>query len=179
MDNESVKDYYRGIQASDAEMARFRAHLAQRLPVSKDHPVLLRIVVPAAAVAAALVFLVLRDPGLRFSQLELSELEIVAANASPEVVAKAHKLAAQGDGLDRWNACVILCLTEPMDQIAGCIAGGLEDDPRPEIRAFYLEQLLERADEYQYNIEMVEDLWDREIDSTCRSLYKDLFRIAV
>jgi hypothetical protein len=93
-------------------------------------------------------------------------------------LAKAHKLALEGDGLDRWNACVILCLTEPIDQIAECVTGGLEDDPRPEIRAFYLEQLLEHADEYQYNTGMIEELWDRETDSTCRSLYKDLFRIA-
>jgi hypothetical protein len=108
----------------------------------------------------------------------MSELESLAASASPAVLEKARKLARGGDDLDRLNACVILCLSEPIDQIVDCVAEGLENDPRAEIRAFYLEQLLERADEYRYNVEMIEELWDQEADEQCQRLYKDLFRIA-
>lgn len=178
MGNGILKEPYCQIEANDAEMARFRAEFARRLPVRKGRPSLVKILVPAAATAVALILLVLRDHSPDFAQLELDELEALAATASPDIVEKAQVLATRGEGLDGLNACVVLCLVEPVDQAAPCIAKGLENDPRPEIRAFYLEQLLERADECQFNLDMIEELWDQETDEQCQRLYKDLFRIA-
>jgi hypothetical protein len=178
MDNGTLKDPYRHIEANEAEMARFRAHLAQRLPLRRRIPFFAKALVPAALAIAALLVLLPSGRNQGFPQRELTELESLAASASPAVLEKAHELAHGGDDLDRLNACVILCMTEPIDQVAVCVAEGLENDPRAEIRAFYLEQLLERADEYRYNVEMMEELWDQEPDEQCQRLYRDLFRIA-
>ena len=178
MGNGTLKDSYHRIETNDAEMARFRARLAQRFPVRKPIPLFVKALIPAAVVVSGVLISLHLGEGPGFPQRELAELEELARTASPAVLSKAEKLALKGDGPDRWNACVLLCLTEPMDQIADCVTEGLQEDPRPEVRAFYLEQLLERADEYQFNAEMIEELWDQEADEQCQRLYKDLFRIA-
>ena len=84
-----------------------------------------------------------------------------------------------GKGLDRWNSIMILCLTEPVKRAVMFAGRGIMEDPRPEFRAYYLEYLLDNADEYRYNRALLEENMDREEDSQCLLLYKQIFKAAL
>jgi len=58
-------------------------------------------------------------------------------------------------------------------------AEGLVEDPRPEYRIYYLEYLLENADEEYYNLDYLEQLIDREEDPECLYLLGELLRLAL
>jgi len=184
MADEPLRSLHRDIEADEAEMSLYRGRLAGRLEtVGADRK---RRALPlasgAAAVAmaiAALVFLLPRWTEHRvFPQTELVELEALAANAPSTLVARARALVTEGQPQDRLNALMFVCLTERDEGAAPYAAEGLEDDPRPEFRFFYLEFLLDHADEYLYNEERIEQLMDRESDRGCLRLYRTLLDIA-
>ena len=81
-------------------------------------------------------------------------------------------------GKSWWNANMLLCLVETKDKAAGYAGRGLDEDPRPEFRAAYLEFLLDNADEHRYDAAEIESLMDRENDSICISLSLELYRVA-
>jgi len=176
MADESLKSYYREIEADEPEMARYRARL--RRSITK--PSRSRIWMPLAATAAAALFAAwfLITPSVDFPQQTLDELKSFARTCPPEALQRAGELVRRPDGMNRLNAMMLLTLTDDSAKAVPIAAQGVLEDPRPEYRSYYLEYLLDHADERRYNCRMVEDLMDRETDQLCIKLYRQLFRIA-
>jgi len=167
-----------GIEADEVEMARYRARFATRLKeprrlVSKWKPLVL------AATAALLIFVFVPSfDKNEFANLELAHLEAMAGTASPELKARAQELLQGDPSIARSNALMLLCMTENYEDGILLAAQGVQQDRRPEFRFFFLEYLLENADEYSYNAARIEELMDSEGDEDCLVLYKSLLRIA-
>lgn len=179
MADKSVNDIHRRRDVDEDEMARYRARLGERLETLPGVGPRLGLWAPLAAVVgviAAAFFLLQPEPGL--PQRGLDEVEALVVQASPDLLDRARVFSEEGEGLDRWNAIMILCLTEPTESAVRFAAWGVQEDPRAEFRFFYLEYLLDNADEYLYNREILETLMDRETDSRCLRLYGRLHRLA-
>jgi hypothetical protein len=160
-------------------MSRYRARLGDRLAGQRVPRRPLSLWAPLAAAAgviAAAFFLLTPDPGL--PQRGLDEMRALAEQAPPRLLDRARGLAEGGEGLDRWNAIMLLTLTEPTERAVRFAAQGVQEDPRAEFRFFYLEYLLDEADEYRYNLEILETLMDRETDSRCLRLFERLYRLS-
>jgi hypothetical protein len=176
MADEPLKSHYRGMEADEAEMARYRARLAERLTTPRRWPGWL----PAASIAAAAAVLVLlwvALPGQGLPQQDLEEIQALAESRPEKARERARMLVLRGESQDRWNALALLSLTEPEQVAVHYAAQGLQEDPRAEFRCFYLEYLLDHADEYQYNVTLLENLMDREPDRLCFKLYGQLLRL--
>jgi hypothetical protein len=180
MADEPVKNRHRLPDVDEREMARYRSRLEASLAAERTprRPIPLWAPLAAAVGVIAAAFLLLGpDPGL--PKRDLEEIRALAGEASPRLLALARTLTEEGEGLDRWNATMILCLTEPPGSAVRYAARGLQEDPRAEFRFFYLEYLLDNADGYRYNPDLLEALMDRETDSRCLRLYGRLHRLAV
>jgi hypothetical protein len=177
MADESLKDVLQTIEADETEMQRYRARLAPKLRRRSSFYWLAPIGVATAAAVAVWIFMVWPRQ-IIFSPLSLDQVHAMASKSSPEILEKARTLAGEGKGEARWNANMLLCLVETEDRVVACAGRGIEEDPRPEFRASYLELLLDRADEHQYNTTEIERNMDREEDSVCMALYQELLRIA-
>ena len=180
MADDSLKDAYRNIEAEAVEMAVYRTRLAGRLP----NRFILSGWWLALAGAAALCVLVLLGRTFlqpaKFPQWELGELQQAVMVGNPEkLLAQAHELATNGKGRDRLNSFLVLCLLQPPKKGVSAAAEGLVNDPRPEFRFFYLEYLLDFADEKIYDVKLLEYLMDREQDLQCRRLLKNLWKVAI
>ncbi len=167
-----------GIEATEAEMAAYRARLAQRLPGSqfslKWKPLVL------AAAAAILIFVLVPSMDKNeFNNLDLACLESLAGSPSPEMMARAQELLQDKPSIARSNAIMFLCMTEDPANGTRLAAKGVQEDPRSEFRFFYLEYLLDKADEYSFNAARIEQLMDSESDEACLSLFKSLLRITI
>ena len=169
---ESLKDPYRGIEADEQEMARYRAALRPLLRPRRSRAWLL---LPAAAAVALLWLIPAADNSI--PRLDLPALQSFAAAAPERVLAKAGDLASGGEGIDRWNSIMLLCLRESGTRAVELAARGLQEDPRADFRAYYLEYLLDHADGYRYNLAMLEELMDRESDPQCLRLYREMRNI--
>ena len=89
MANEPLKSLYREMEADEAEMARYRAGLAERLAPRRRAR--FRLPVAVGAVAAAFV-LWLHPPFQRpLPQRELAELHALVAAGSPDIVEAAFE----------------------------------------------------------------------------------------
>jgi hypothetical protein len=177
MADESLSDVLKTIEADEAEMQRYRARLAPKLCRRPRFYWLAPIGVAAAAAVAFWIFLAWPRQ-INFSPLGLDQVHVMASRSSPEILETARTLAREGKGEARWNANMLLCLVETKDRAVEYAGRGLEEDPRPEFRASYLEFLLDEADEHQYNTTEIERNMDREEDSFCITLYQELLRIA-
>lgn len=178
MENGPVTDCTRQPDVDEREMARYRARLGETLASRRAPRPPIPLWAPlAAAVGVVAAALVLLGPGHGLPQRDLDEIESLAEEASPRILALARGLAEEGEGLDRWNALMLLTLTEPTERAVRFAARGVQEDPRADFRFFYLEFLLEEADEYRYNLEILESLMDRETDSRCLRLYGWLHRL--
>ena len=179
---DELKSLYEQIGANETEMARYRGRLADRLPTSSAPQAwrpLLACAATLIAVASIAVLLVTRShQETSLPQTQLVELRQLADEASPALIRRARILAAQDHAPDRWNAIMLLSLTESSDQAIRYAAQGVQEDPRLEFRLFYLELLLDQADEYAYNPERIEALMDQENDRQCLRLYRSLLHIA-
>lgn len=176
MANESLNDLLEGIEATEAEMERYRARLAQRLIKPRRSPFCLPIGIVAAA-AFALLMLFLAPRPNEFSQPTLEQLRHLALQKSPERVSLARKLAASDTRNARWNATMFLSLTESRDSAMRYALRGIREDPRPEFRSAYIEYFLDTEDRRRFSMREVETLMDREYDSTCLHLFRELMRI--
>jgi hypothetical protein len=183
MADQSLKGRYRGVAAERAEMAHYRSRLAERLASqtpAAGWPPLLYAAAPVAIVVTLLaILLAVPAGGPVLPQTRLAEVQALAGEASPELMARARRLLERGQPLDRDNARMLLCLREGGEEALRLAGEGLATDPRPEFRFFYLELLLDRADEHWFNRVRIERLMDREEDRGCLRLYKDLLRLAI
>jgi len=91
---------------------------------------------------------------------------------------KAERLEQRGRGRERYNATLVLVLTQPEGKALEAAARGVVTDPRPEFRSFYLEYLLDYADSFELNAEKIEELMEDEDDEVCFDLYARLLRMA-
>jgi hypothetical protein len=176
MADESLKSHYRQIEAGESEMSRYRDGLRHKLAEPRRS----WIWMPLAATAVAAVFAawILLTPAVDFPQQSLEELQSFAQTCTPETLQKAGALVRRPDGFNRLNAMMLLTLTDEDARAVPIAAQGVQEDPRSEYRSYYLEYLLDHADERRYNCRMVEDLMDRETDQLCIKLYRQLFHIA-
>ena len=175
-----LKDAHAHIEADDAEMTAYRDRLAEHLP--KRHSGWLRFGFPAglALVASAATLWLIFQPQQMWSQNDIDQLQQMVADSSnlDRLRAQAQRVRAEGAGLAHWNAGLVLCMTLPTDEGVWIAAEALQDDPRPQFRAYYLEFLLDYADEYQFNAAKIEALMDDEVDTLCLHLFRHLLRIA-
>jgi hypothetical protein len=177
MENEPLRDILKTIEADEAELQRYRTRLGPKL--RQRQRIYWRPLIGVAVTAAVTIWIFLAWPRqIIFSPLSLDQVQEMARTSSAEIVEKARILAREGKEETRWNANMLLCLVETKDRAAECAGRGLEEDPRPEFRASYLELLLDTADERQYSTTEIERSLDREGDSTCIVLYRELLRIA-
>ncbi len=177
MADESLRSVLKTIEADEAEMQRYRARLAPKLRRRPHFHWLVPIGAAASAAVALWIFLAWPRQ-INFSPLSLDQVHAMAGKSSPEILEKARVLAREGRGEARWNANMLLCLVETKDKAVEYAGRGLEEDPRPDFRASYLEFLLDQADENQYDAAEIERNMDREEDTICIALYQELLRIA-
>jgi len=177
-----MKDEIRRIDASEAEMARYRHGLAARL----DQRAARRRFAPwpwlMAAAAAVLIFALLPAEESPFAApRELAELEaLVQQSGDAEALRRqATRQANAGKGWTRWNAMMTLCLLQPDGDAIQTAADAVLEEPRPEFRAYYLEYLLDFVDERPLNAALIEDVMARETDPLCFDLFEALLRLAV
>jgi hypothetical protein len=142
--DESLRDLLKTIEADEAEMQRFRARLAPKLRRRPRFYWLAPIGVAAAVAAAFWIFLAWPRQ-IIFSPLGLDQVRAMATRSSPEMLEKARTLAREGKGEARWNANLLLYLAETKNRAIEYADRGLEEDPRTEFRASYLELLLDEA----------------------------------
>ena len=177
-----------------AEVARYRAALRERIETPRGQGRLpslgrarwLRAALAAgvsAAVAAALLVGLGRPDGGESSWLEHGDLAQVrrgvASTADPARLAGSVVPAlASDDPAERGNARLVRVLAGAPDDAVRAAVAGVVDDPRPEVRAFLLEWLLERADEGVVDAERVSELLDEEPDPLCRDLLGEMLELA-
>ena len=180
-----MKELLGTVKADETELSVYRARLAARL--DQESPAasppsfwsIWRLAASGAAAVAhlAVTLIGLRPPGSpAFTQTDLSEVEALAASSNPRIIDGARVALTNGDDLARWNARMVLCLTNSSDCVE-LAADGVQEDPRADFRFLYLEVLLDRADERRFDTARMEELMDRETDLGCLRLYDRLFRI--
>ncbi|MCP4901911.1 MAG: hypothetical protein GY906_33520 [bacterium] len=179
----SLSSNCRKIEADEAEMKRYRRRLAERMATPHSSWAWWSkalIAGTAAATLALLIVVLLPSTEHRvFPQTELIELQILADNASDAFIDQARVVLEEGHPHDRLNALYLLSLTENTDGASHYAALGVQEDPRPEFRFSYLEVLLDQADEYSYNVALIEQLMDSESDRDCLRLYRRLLRLTI
>ena len=175
---DNLKKVYQGIETNERELAAYRTRLAQRLIAERGwfRPWLL---LPATVIMAS-VFFWLFYPGPGFPQHSPEQIQDLVTHGDSERLRDQARniLAAKSDTRNRLNALMVLCLVEEKEEAVRSAAQGLLIDPRPEFRAFYLEYLLDQADEYQFNLPLIEDRMDSETDKLCFRLFRQLLHIA-
>lgn len=174
-----LKSIYQGLEPDEQEMARYRTTLRDRLQKRKSQPWFTLTWAVAGAVAlVAVAFLGLRStPDL--SQTTMDDLQaMMASSNSDQLKAHAKKALSDENPLYRCNAMAVLCMVLPAEEGINLAGQALEQDPRSEFRAFYLEYLLDEADENHINGQKVEELMDREEDELCLKLFEDLLDIS-
>lgn len=177
MADESLRALFGDMEAEEAEMERYRIRLAPKLGQSHRYWGLIPGRIAVAAALALAVFLT--APGrIEFSLLSMAEIHDLALRKSPDMIEKARRLVRDGKGDARWNAILFISLTETGAAGADYVTQGIREDPRPWFRSEYLELLLDRADQYRYNRSELEGWMDREYDSTCLHLFRELVRVA-
>lgn len=177
---DELRSLYRQVKADEAEMARYRSRLAERLPSFRRLTDWRPLLVGAGALAALLLAALLlpTNQETMLAQCRLDELRELAAKAPPSLISRAMEAAEHGQAEERWNALMLLCFTSNDEMSVSYAAQGVQEDPRPEFRFFYLELLLDRADEYRYNPKRIEELMDREDDRQCLRLYRSLLHLS-
>ncbi|MDJ0837520.1 MAG: hypothetical protein QNK37_13460 [Acidobacteriota bacterium] len=174
-----LKDLYRHIEVGEAEMGTLREGLAARLSRAEPRQLPSRtwIWTTLAAAAVLLAGLFLRPDPVSLPHEDLESLEQWVQANGAQAPAIAERLR-EADGLDGHNAVMVLCLTLSPVEGVDLAAEGLQNDPRPEFRFFYAEYLLDHADEYRFNEEIVDNLIDRETDPHLIDLLVKLLRFA-
>ncbi|NLT68386.1 MAG: hypothetical protein GXX84_17450 [Acidobacteria bacterium] len=176
MANESLNDLFEGIEATEAEMERYRARLAQRLTQPRRSRFILPVGMAAAAAFALLLF-ILAPRHDEFSQPTLEQVRNLAIHKSPDRISVARKLAESDQSNVRWNAIMFLTLTESGDTALQYAVRGILEDPRPEFRAAYLEYFLDAEDHHRFSMREIELMMDLEYDSTCLYLFQKLMQV--
>ena len=171
-----LKRDFEHIKIEDGELDAYRVELAENLPKKLSYPPKILLLVPLAA--AMLMYLTIPDTHFRQDTPE----QIVALVENAEDPVRLGRRALQRfqdpDQQEHLNAIAVLTLTQIPEQAIEMAATGLQEDPRPQFRAFYLEFLLDNADEHIYNLDMLEAMIDKENDPLCLDLFDDLLALA-
>ncbi|PCH62143.1 MAG: hypothetical protein COC19_03250 [SAR86 cluster bacterium] len=136
-----------------------------------------------ASSAALLLIFSLTQAATFESILEQESLvkiqQFVAVNGDHlQLFDQASNLESSAPRLGRLNALAVVSLLGQQDVHKLASAQGLVEDPRPEFRAYYLEFLLDYADEDFYNIDYIEALMEQETDPQCLYLLGRLLKLA-
>jgi hypothetical protein len=180
-DEHDLRELFAGIEPSEQEMAIYRSRLATTLESRQRRPRAWMWLAASVPLLASLVWIAglvsTGSPGL--PQQTLEELRSLVAETSDleGLRETARRLERNAEGLERHNATMVLCLTQPDGQALRSAATGIESDPRSEFRSFYLEYLLDYADTYQLNPDRIEQLMESENDAVCLDLYGWLLRM--
>ncbi len=172
---------YGHIQTDEKEMARYRRNLAVSLPDRKPNRIQFNPLGFGLAAAAILCVAILLFPSRSalFPQERRAEIEsMIAHRDSGELGRLARQQLRTAFGIERLNAMMVVCLTQPEGQALQIAAEGALSDPRSDFRSFYLEYLLDYADEYQLNADLIEERMDQETDEECLYLYGRLLKLA-
>lgn len=181
MDSESrLKELLQDLEATPREMAVYREKLSHNL-MQKTTGRSTRILWPVVAIAAVLLvgFLLFPRSKMPFDELSLESVQLlVETSEMRELSERARAQVRSENGWSKLNAYTILCMTLPAQEAIPFAGQALEEDPRPEFRAFYLEFLLDTADENLINSERVEALMDDEENELCLRLLHDLLNVS-
>lgn len=121
----------------------------------------------------------IQSRGLDLESLAQVERFVEKYGNHQQLFTKAKGLTETGTKLEKLNALAVISMlgTDEAHKIAS--AQGLVEDPRPEFRAYYLEYLLDYADEAHYNIAYIEALIEKEEDEECLYLLSRLLKLAL
>jgi hypothetical protein len=137
---------------------------------------------PATALAALFLvtFLFLLNQPVPLDKKSLNDIRQFVSNHGnhAQLFQHAEEMRASQSRQEQLNGLLIVTmLANGEDNMLA--AQGLVEDPRPEYRIYYLEYLLEHADEAYYNLDYLEELIDREEDPECLYLLGELLRLAL
>lgn len=182
-DERQLNHLYEGMEASEAEMAVYRRGLGDRLLEQRSWRDYLSWWQLLLAPALALLLWVAFPPEKAPTWYQSSSLEALLAGAEEVAASQLRSQAEQAfqreEGQAAANARALLILTMEREGAAIDLASeGLEQEPRPEFRRFYLEWLLDRFDHYQWNTARYEALMEQEDDPVCLSLYEAFLEAA-
>lgn len=176
----NLKSLYSDLEPDEREMALYRNRLALTLnkrPRRLSHPLLGWLA--AVAVGCGFLLWLLSNQNVDFQQIHFEELQkLVSSTAIDDLTSSAREALAREDDLERLNAMATLCMVLPVNEGIPLASKALLSEPRAEFRVFYLEFLLEEADENLINFEKVEALLDEEEDLVCIRLYRDLLELS-
>ncbi len=176
-----LKQLFEGMEPSEQELAAYRSRLAATLESRSRRTrgwVWLWAGGPLLASLAVIVWLVSTPHGLPQRTLEELRTLVTVTSDLEGLRETAQRLEKSATGLDRHNATMMLCLTQPDGEALQAAASGVVSDPRPEFRSFYLEYLLDHAEAFELNPDRVEELMEAEEDALCLDLYARLLSLA-
>ncbi len=205
MVDQRLKSLYQNIEINEAELDRNRDQLADSLS-SIDTSAQTDIDLPTAhdqasvrlkeklalwtkpfiwgpvATAASLLFITLyfyQGKGLEAESLKEVERFVARHGNHEKLFAQANALKESGSRIEQLNALAVISMlgTDNSNKMAS--ATGLVEDPRPEFRAYYLEYLLDYADEARYSVSYIEALIEKEEDEECLYLLSRLLKLAL
>ncbi len=180
-DKPDLRELHERIDASNEEMARYRARLGARLDTVSPATTPMRWFAAAAVpiAAAIIVWIAFAPSDPRLEQEHLGELQTLVSRTETGTLDEITRKAVAGKSeRARYNANMLVCLTSPDGTALREAARGAVTDPRAEFRAWYLEYLLDYADGYQLDPERIDAQMDTETDSTCLKLYARLLDMA-
>ena len=173
-----LKSLYDGMAADEAEMAGYRRKLMAKLPSRRTSRSWWLYAFGTVALVAVLAAINLPQSAMDPFDKTVEELQTLAASREADVLTRKARAQLDSQSLTKQlNASAYLCMVLPYREAATIATNALQHDPRPKFRAFYLETLLDEADDYQINVEMVEKLMDSEEDELCFRLYSALLAL--
>lgn len=179
VDPNELKALFEDIEAEPGELQAYRSRLAENLGEGRAKRPWIPFLLPLLAFCL-LAALYLGRPNESQPQLSWSNrgpAEVVnLAESDPQTFREAAQKVLRKDHKSEayYNAITVLAATSSDEEAVQYAARGLLEDPRPEYRYYYLEYILENADEYRWNREKVEALMDQENDPEVIQLYHDL-----
>lgn len=195
MADQRLNPIYADIEVSDEELLRNRQQLMANLaeqkaaeqeqaPTANNKRHYLKAFIywgplAAAATIFAVTLMLNTNPGFDANNLEDLERFVAKHGDHQQLFAQVEALKTSDQPRRRLNALAVMSMlgTDDENQIAS--AQGLVEDPRPEFRAYYLEYLLDYADEAIYSIDYIESLIEREEDDECLYLLGRLLKLAL
>lgn len=181
-----LKDLYRGLEADQEEVDRYRERLTLRLNESHIQDVMTpneRSFRPAYLSLVASVFVISLVGVYYFSrpvfpQQSIDELEALIASNDSESLRQQALHYRDGNDLNALNANMILALGADAEQSVGLALRGLQIDRRPEFRREYLELLLDKTEQISIDPSELETVMENENDAVCVALYKLLLKFS-
>ena len=176
-----LKNMHRHIEADEAEMAVYRNALGAHLKQTAQPRAFAWwwFALPTAAALALIAVLSLyprQQPEWLLDQTPEQLLSRIDAS-DQAFIDQAHGAFSENYGIAQANARLLVMHFADEAKAMKLAYEGINKDPRPDFRSFYLEWMLDRADSYVWNQEVVESLMEKEDDPLCLALYNDFLDI--